>query len=242
MAPAPAAGVRGVFVTGTDTEVGKSVVAAVIARTWREAGARVTVFKPAVSGLEEAGEADHELLRRASESRQSDEEIAPYRYQPPVSPHLGAELRGEEISRERLIEAFAAAGAGSDALVAEGVGGVMVPLRRDYLVRDLIADTGLPVVVVARPALGTINHTLLTVAALRAVEIPVAAVVLNPWPPRPSMVERSNLESLTELTGAPVLTLPRIDLGEPASWPLLEVPGVGPAVAQGRRATTHSEG
>ena len=77
----------GVFVTGTGTEVGKTVVAAALARTLAAAGRRVAVFKPAVTGLEEAGEADHELLRRASGSAQSDEEIAPYRYRPPVSPH-----------------------------------------------------------------------------------------------------------------------------------------------------------
>ena len=92
----------GVFVTGTGTEVGKTVVAATIARTAAAAGRRVAVFKPAVSGLEEGGEPDHALLRRAAGSRQSDDEIAPYRYRPPVSPHLGAALAGESISPERL--------------------------------------------------------------------------------------------------------------------------------------------
>ena len=85
---------RGVFVTGTGTEVGKTVVAAVIARTHGEAGERVAVFKPAVSGLADGGEPDHALLRRASGSKQSDDEIAPYRYDPPVSPHLGRRAGG----------------------------------------------------------------------------------------------------------------------------------------------------
>src|SRR5204863_1077082 len=80
---------RGVFVTGTGTEVGKTVVAAVIARTLAASAASVGVFKPAVSGLDEGGEPDHALLRRASGSTQTDDEIAPYRYGPPVSPHLG---------------------------------------------------------------------------------------------------------------------------------------------------------
>ncbi|HWC09161.1 MAG TPA: ATP-dependent dethiobiotin synthetase BioD, partial [Solirubrobacterales bacterium] len=88
---------NGVFVTGTGTEVGKTVVAAVAARTLADAGLRVAVFKPCVTGLEEGGEADHELLRRAAGSPQTDAEIAPYRYEPPVSPHLGAALAGEEI-------------------------------------------------------------------------------------------------------------------------------------------------
>ncbi len=105
--------VSGVFVTGTGTEVGKTVVAAVIARTAAARGQRVAVFKPAVSGLDEGGEPDHELLRRAAGSAQSDDEIAPYRYGPPVSPHLGAELASERISPERLRAAAAAAGHGS---------------------------------------------------------------------------------------------------------------------------------
>ncbi len=101
----------GCFVTGTGTEVGKTVVAAAIARTAAAAGRRVAVFKPAVSGLDEGGEADHELLRRASGSRQTDDAIAPYRYGPPVSPHLGAELAGEAIDPGRL-RAVAARAAG----------------------------------------------------------------------------------------------------------------------------------
>jgi dethiobiotin synthetase len=93
---------NGVFVTGTGTEVGKTVVAAAIARTLAAEGKRVTVFKPAVTGLDDEGETDHALLRRASGSSQSDEEIAPYRYGPPASPHLAAAAAGEEIDPERL--------------------------------------------------------------------------------------------------------------------------------------------
>ena len=83
---------RGLFVTGTGTEVGKTVVAAAIARTLAAGGERVAVFKPAVSGLDEAREPDHALLRRAADSAQTDEEIAPYRFGPPVSPHLAADM------------------------------------------------------------------------------------------------------------------------------------------------------
>src|SRR3954452_2262390 len=95
--PPPRHPLRGVFVTGTGTEVGKTVVAAAIARTRAAAGESVAVFKPAVTGLEEEGEADHQLLRRASGSRQDSDEIAPYRYSPPASPHLAAELAGRRI-------------------------------------------------------------------------------------------------------------------------------------------------
>ena len=108
--PSPA--MNGVFVTGTGTEVGKTVVAAAIARTLAASGATVAVFKPAVTGLEDPGEPDHELLRRAAGSDQSDEEIAPYRYGPPASPHLAARLAGEEIDPARLRSTVQAAAAG----------------------------------------------------------------------------------------------------------------------------------
>lgn len=213
----------GVFVTGTGTEVGKTVVAATIARTLAGEGKRVAVFKPAVTGLDEGIETDHALLRRASGSAQSDEEIAPYRYGPPASPHLAAALAGEEIDPERLRQTAAAAIENADAIVCEGVGGLLVPLSPTYLVRDLAADLGYPLVIVASPGLGTINHALLTIEAARAAGLEVAAIVLNPWPEEPTEVERSNRETIATLAAAPVLTLPRIDLGDPVSWPALPI-------------------
>lgn len=216
-------GVRGAFVTGTGTEVGKSVVAAVIARSLADGGRSVAVFKPAVTGLDEEGEADHELLRRAAGSSQSDEQIAPYRYGPPASPHLAAALAGEEIDPGLLRAAAAAAAAAADRIVCEGVGGLLVPLASDYLVRDLAADLGLPLVVAAGPGLGTINHTLLTLESARAAGLDVARVVLTPWPARPGRVEESNRETIASLGRVAVETLPLLDLGDPGSWPPLEL-------------------
>lgn len=214
---------RGVFVTGTGTEVGKTVIAAAIARTLADEGQRVAVFKPAVTGLDEGVEADHELLRRASGSSQSDAEIAPYRYGPPASPHLAAALAGEEIDPERLRRAARAAAADADAIVCEGVGGLLVPLSPAYLVRDLAVDLGYPLIVVAGPGLGTINHSLLTIEAARAAGLEVAAVALNPWPQRPGEIERSNRETIAGLGEVEVVTLPRIDLADADDWPPLRV-------------------
>ncbi|MGN6586895.1 MAG: dethiobiotin synthase [Solirubrobacterales bacterium] len=213
----------GLLVTGTGTEVGKTVVAAAIARTLATEGQRVHVFKPAVTGLEEEGETDHTLLRRASGSQQSDEEIAPYRYDPPASPHLAAALAGEEIDPARLREAAQAAAIGADAIVCEGVGGLLVPLSPTYLVRDLAADLGYPLVIVASPGLGTINHTLLTIEAAFAAELHVAAVVLNPWPEEPSEIERDNRKTIAALANVPVHTLPPLDLSAPKDWPPLRL-------------------
>jgi dethiobiotin synthetase len=219
---------RGVFVTGTGTEVGKTVAAAVIARSALGRGLRVTVFKPAVSGLDAYGAPgsplpDHELLRLAAGSGQSDDEIAPYRYGPPVSPHLGAELAGEALDPGRVRAGAERAAAAGDYLVCEGVGGFLVPLTLGYLVRDFAMDLALPVAIAASPGLGTINHTLLTVEAVRGAGLEATAVVLTPWPESPSDVESSNREAIGRLGRVPVLTLPEIDLGRPESWPSLEI-------------------
>jgi len=216
---------RGVFVTGTGTEVGKTVVAAVIARSVAATGARVAVFKPAVSGLDQRGEPDHVLLRRASGSAQSDDEIAPYRFEPPVSPHLAAELVGEPIDPERLLTAARGAAAGADFLVCEGVGGLLVPLTLGYLVRDFASELGLPAVIAASPGLGTINHTLLTVEAARAVGLEAKLVVLTPWPDDASAMERSNRDAIERLGEIPTEVLERLDLRATESWPSLPPPG-----------------
>jgi dethiobiotin synthetase len=229
----------GVFVTGTGTEVGKTVVAAVIAHTLAANGASVAVFKPAVTGLDdfpadgpksEAGarlsahRPDFEVLRGAAGSGQSDGEIAPYRYGPAMSPHLAAQLAGEEISPTRLLNAARAAAAGANTLVCEGVGGLLVPLAAGYLVRDLAVDLGLPLVIAASPALGTINHTLLTIEAARVAGLSVTAAVLTPWPEKPSAIEESNRETIATLGEVEVETLPRFDLSSPSSWPSLAPP------------------
>jgi dethiobiotin synthetase len=222
-------GTSGVFVTGTGTEVGKTVVAAAIAHTLTGEGKRVAIFKPASTGLDEGEEPDHVLLRRAAESEQSDDEIAPYRYGPPMSPHLAADLTGEEIQPARLLEAVRAAAAGSDALVCEGVGGLLVPLTTNYLMRDFAVELGLPLVIAASAGLGTINHTLLTIEVARSAGLEVAAVVLTPWPEKPGQIEESNRETIAALGKIEVETLPRLDLGSPSSWPPLALPLERPA-------------
>lgn len=226
---------KGFFVTGTGTEVGKTVVSAALAHDLRQQGSTVAVFKPAVTGLDEPGEPDHALLRRAAGSAQSDDGIAPYRYGPPASPHLAAAQVGEEIDPERLRSAAHEAAAGAERLVCEGVGGLLVPLAwrvcsgernklaSSYLVRDLAVDLGLPLVVAASPGLGTINHTLLTLESARTAGLNVAAVVLTPWPEEPSAIESSNLETIEGLGEVTVLTLPQLDLADPDTWPALNI-------------------
>jgi dethiobiotin synthetase len=206
---------RGLFVSGTDTGVGKSVVAAAVCAALVARGQQVAAFKPAVTGLDEpAGEwpRDHVLLAAAAGSHQTPTDVAPYRFGPPLSPHYAAELAGQTIEPARLFAAARAAGAGQ-ALVAEGVGGLLVPLTSGYLVRDLALDLGLPLVIAARTGLGTINHTLLTVEAARAVGLRVAGVVMTPWPAAPEPIEVSNRATIERLAGVPVSGLRATDPG-----------------------------
>jgi dethiobiotin synthetase len=192
---------RGLFVTGTDTGVGKTILSGALLAAMSAAGEPVRAHKPVVTGLDESPHGawphDHELL--AAAAGMTPEAVSPLRYGPSVSPHLAARLAGEEIDPAGLLTRARRAGEGDGSLIVEGVGGLLTPLADHYAVRDLAVALGLPVLIAARPGLGTINHTLLTLEAARAVGLDVRAVVLTPWPAEPSVLERSNRETLARL-------------------------------------------
>jgi dethiobiotin synthetase len=205
---------RGVFVTGTGTEVGKTVVAAAIVAAAVDGGMSVAAFKPVVTGLDESSgdwPRDHELLSEVANAGQSPSDVAPFRFGPAVSPHLAEALSGEEIDPDELVAKADEEAGRADALVVEGVGGLLVPLTNDYLVRDFAGELSLPVVIAARPGLGTINHSLLTIEAARAVALRIQAVVITPWPDEPSQLEWSNLETIERFGEVPVIGLPYAD-------------------------------
>ena len=212
---------RGLFVTATDTGVGKTVVAGAIIAALRARGERVAAFKPVVTGLDQPAEPgwprDHELLAAAAGTR--PEAVAPSEFGPPVSPHLAAELAGVDLNLDAMVVAAsaAAADAGASVLIAEGVGGLLVPLTREDSVRDLAVALGFPLVVAARPGLGTISHTLLTLEAARAAGLTVAGVVITPWPEHPSVMELSNRATVARLGAVGVATLPLLRDGSPPS-------------------------
>ena len=204
---------RGIFVTGTDTGVGKTVVAAATVAALRARGERLRVCKPLITGLDDPPDPvwppDHELLARAA--GHDPDEVKLLGYGPAVSPHLAAELSGVPVRPAELVRAIQDAGAEREVLVVEGVGGLLVPIAPGYDVADLAGALGLPLVVVARPGLGTINHTLLTLEAARSRELDVAGVVLNPWPEQPGEIERSNRETIERLGDVSVSLLPLLE-------------------------------
>jgi dethiobiotin synthetase len=215
---------KGLFVTGTDTGAGKTILSAALLAAMAAAGESVRAHKPVVTGLDEPSSEwppDHELL--AAAAGMAPEEVAPLRYGPAVSPHLAAQLAGERIDPVRLLATARAAGdvdahSGADntrTLIVEGVGGLLAPLADDYTVRDLAVALGLPLLIAARPGLGTINHALLTLHAARAAGLDVRAVVLTPWPAEPSpaelsTLERSNRETIARLGEVEVVGLKRV--------------------------------
>jgi dethiobiotin synthetase len=199
---------RGVLVTATDTGVGKTILSASLLAAMTAGGESVCAHKPVVTGLDEppgTWPADHELLGIAA--GMMPEDVAPLRYGPAASPHLAARLAGEQIDPAQLLAAARSAVAGESTLIVEGVGGLLAPLAEDYTVRDFAVALELPLLIAARPGLGTINHTLLTLDGARAAGLDVLAVVLTPWPERPGEMERSNHETIARLGEIEVATL-----------------------------------
>jgi dethiobiotin synthetase len=214
---------QGLFVTGTDTDVGKTVLSAALLAAMAGAGEPIAAHKPAVTGLDgqpsDAPNIDghaavswppaHELLGAAAGMAPAD--VAPRRYGPAVSPQLAAELAGEPLDRRELLAAAAEVAASAvreeHTLIVEGAGGLLSPLATELTVCDLAVALKLPLLIAARPGLGTVNHALLTLQAARAAGLSVRAVVLTPWPERPSRLERYNREAITRFGFVEVETL-----------------------------------
>jgi len=210
----PAESSRGVFVTGTDTGVGKTLVAAALTRYLRREGVDVGVMKPVESGVTSPATLgpDAALLQWAAATEDSPDLVSPYRLCAPLAPSLAAQEAGERIDLERIGAAKVALEQRHEFLVVEGAGGLFVPLAGGLLVADLVLQLRLPLLVVCRPGLGTINHTLLTVHAARTMAIPLAGFIINGMPSHPDAAEASAPHTLASLASADLLgVLPRVD-------------------------------
>jgi dethiobiotin synthetase len=214
--------VSGVFVTGTDTGVGKTFVAASLAAASLAAGYSVRARKPLLSGLDDALDdgvlPDHVLLEAACGAIEPAEMIAPITFGPSVSPHLAAAQAGVSIDISAMLSGIRTAGKAADRLIVEGAGGWRVPITGSYGFRELAVDLSLPVVVAARPGLGTINHSLLTIESVRASGLDVRCVVFGPWPQAPCSMELDNIATVERLGDVAVATLPLIDHLDPEAF------------------------
>lgn len=172
--------VHGLFVTGTDTDVGKTIVTAALAATLRAEGLNTGVWKPIQSGsLLGSGATDAERLLKYTGIDERPEAVAPFTFEEPLTPMLAAKHAGVTLSLKDLIAAGEPLIHRYDQLFIEGAGGVAVPLTEDTLVIDLISELRIPALIIARSGLGTINHTLLTAAFLRQHAIPIVGVIMN---------------------------------------------------------------
>ncbi len=201
---------QGIFVTGTDTGVGKSIVAATLAYLLRMSGARVGVMKPVTSGCREENGglvSDDALLLCGAAGIECNNDVAPYKLREALAPAEAAKIDGVRIDFSSIRESYQRLAAASDVMIVEGAGGLMVPLAGGLLMADLVRELNLPLLVVARPNLGTINHTVLTCYAAQQMGLSVAGVIINNLPETPGRAEQSAPHHIGSLCGAPILGL-----------------------------------
>ena len=168
---------EGLFITGTDTDVGKTVVAGALVACLKSRSIDVGVMKPVSSG----GREDAAFLMKASGVADGLDEVNPVHLSSPSPSNVSAELECAGLVRGAILSAYRELSGRHDCMVVEGAGGLLVPIGEDYLAADLARDMGLPLVIVSRAQLGTINHTLLAIEAARARELEVVGVVYNAW-------------------------------------------------------------
>ena len=193
---------QGIFVTGTGTEIGKTVIAGGFAASLKEAGTNVGVMKPISTG----DTADAQFLKHAAQIDDELSAINPIFLRHPLAPSVAARIEEKEINLSDIESAFAALQRKYDFLIVEGVGGIAVPILDDFLVAHLINTLQLPILIVAQVGLGTLNHTLLTVGFARQFNIQIAGIVLNGLRPEiAGLAEATNPLEIERLTDVPVI-------------------------------------
>ncbi len=206
---------KGFFITGTDTGVGKTVITAALIKAAGILGLKACGMKPIETGcLKQKFNAqdgnliphDGELLRNISGAEESIDLITPVCFENSVAPLPAAEIERKFFDLEKIKKAFIRLAADYDAVIVEGIGGLLVPIRGDYFVLDLAKDFGLPVIVVSRPGLGTINHTLLTVNYAMKERLQVAGIIINySSPPEGSLAENTNADVIKRVSPVPLI-------------------------------------
>jgi len=200
---------HGIFITGTDTAVGKTLVTAALAWSLKELGLDVGVMKPVETGVVKGRPSDAGRLTRVAQVSDTLDLVRPYAFRLPVAPLDAARAERRTIKITTILQAYRALQAQHGLLLVEGVGGVHVPMTPKLDVLDLIEKLNVPVLVVGRAGLGGVNHAMLTLNALRERKIPILALVLNRTVSARIAVarrqERSTLELLREFAGVPVI-------------------------------------
>lgn len=214
---------KGLFITGTDTDVGKTYVTALLVKTLRKAGFDVGYYKAAISGAPTVAESDAGFVNRFAGINEPEDMILSYLYQNAVSPHLAARIEGNSVEKEVILKAWERVTKAYPYVTMEGSGGIMCPIRHDekavYYLEDIIQWLHLPVLVVANAGLGTVNHVVTTCEYIKNRHIPVKGILLNHW--KGGIMEEDNVKMIEEITGVKVVAKIRdgdslldIDAGE----------------------------
>src|SRR5262245_19620884 len=207
---------KGIFITGTDTGVGKTVFACGLAALLKESGYKVGVMKPAETGCDQDDgklvTQDAVALREASGCAMPLVKICPYQFREPLAPSVAAEREETRIDIDRLMNVYNEINAGHDITIVEGAGGLLVPLLPSYTYAEFAKVLKLPVIIIAANKLGMINHLLLTLEHASCKGLSVLGYVLNQIESQPSLAAETNREALVSLTGVPCLgELPYIE-------------------------------
>lgn len=202
--------VKGIFITGTDTGIGKTVVAGGLALSLKKRGIDIGVMKPFETGVSKKNGQweiqDGEFLKKTAGLKDNDSLITPYCFKNPLAPYVAAKLENIKIDLNKVYDAFVELVSRYQLVLVEGAGGLLVPVKKDFLFANLAKDLNIPVIIVARPGLGTINHTLLTIKVAQSYGLEIIGIIFNNFDDSDyGIAEKTNPELVKEFSGIPVL-------------------------------------
>lgn len=212
---------KGFFITGTDTGVGKTIITAALIKAVGFIGLKACGMKPIETGCKTADSrqrsavsrkkrtlipSDGIFLKKMAGIDDSIDLVTPIRFESPLAPLPASEIEGREIDLNKIRAAYSELSKKYDVVITEGIGGLLVPIKRDYSVLDLARDFGLPILIVSRPGLGTLNHTLLTVQYAIKEGLTVAGIIVNySQPPERTLAENTNPEVIKQISPVPLI-------------------------------------
>ncbi len=198
---------KGLFITGTGTDIGKTYVTALLVKTMRDAGYDVGYYKAAISGAPTVADSDAGFVNQYANIGEPEDMLLSYLYQHAVSPHLAAQLERHPVEKSVILKAWERVTAQFPYVTMEGSGGIICPIRHDdkatYYLEDIISWLHLPSLIIADAGLGTINAVVLTAFYMKQKGLPVKGILLNHW--QGGVMEEDNVKMIEEITGLPVL-------------------------------------
>ncbi len=198
---------KGIFITGTGTDIGKTYITALIIKTLRMHGYDVGYYKVAVSGASSVATSDGGYVNNIAHMGEPEDMLLSYLYEHPVSPHLAAKWEGNPVEKDVIMKAWHRVSEAYPFVTVEGSGGIVCPLRDDdkafYLLEDIVHWFALPSLIVSHAGLGTINHTVLTAHYMKEKNLPVKGIILNHY--TGSLMEKDNIRIIERLTHIPVI-------------------------------------